>query len=77
MTAAAPSGVVTFLFTDVEGSTRRWELTPMACGRRSPPMTRCCAVRSRRCVGIRPHRESQTSSCRRWRGDIPDITDQR
>ena len=25
MTAAAPSGVVTFLFTDVEGSTRRWD----------------------------------------------------
>ncbi len=25
MTAAAPSGVVTFLLTDVEGSTRRWE----------------------------------------------------
>src|SRR5262249_58824548 len=25
MTAAAPSGVVTLLFTDVEGSTRRWE----------------------------------------------------
>src|SRR5258705_5304182 len=25
MTAAAPSGVVTFRFTDVEGSTRRWE----------------------------------------------------
>jgi len=25
MTAAASSGVVTFLFTDVEGSTRRWE----------------------------------------------------
>ena len=23
--AAAPSGVVTFLFTDMEGSTRRWE----------------------------------------------------
>jgi class 3 adenylate cyclase len=26
--AAAPSGVVTFLFTDVEGSTRRWKPTP-------------------------------------------------
>ena len=25
MTPAAPSGVVTFLLTDVEGSTRRWE----------------------------------------------------
>ena len=25
MTGAAPSGVLTFLFTDVEGSTRRWE----------------------------------------------------
>jgi class 3 adenylate cyclase len=25
LTAAAPSGVVTFLFTDIEGSTRRWE----------------------------------------------------
>ena len=30
MTAAAPSGVVTFLFTDVEGSTRRWEADPAA-----------------------------------------------
>jgi hypothetical protein len=23
--SSAPSGVVTFLFTDIEGSTRRWE----------------------------------------------------
>ena len=27
---AAPSGVVTFLFTDIEGSTRRWEADPDA-----------------------------------------------
>ena len=26
--AVFPSGVVTFLFTDVEGSTRRWEADP-------------------------------------------------
>ncbi len=25
MNVVAPSGVVTFLFTDIEGSTRRWE----------------------------------------------------
>jgi predicted ATPase/class 3 adenylate cyclase len=30
MTAVAPSGVVTFLFTDVEGSTGRWEADPGA-----------------------------------------------
>jgi len=28
MIMAAPSGVVTFLFTDIEGSTRRWEAEP-------------------------------------------------
>ena len=28
MTPALPSGVVTFLFTDIEGSTRRWEADP-------------------------------------------------
>ena len=26
MNVVAPSGVVTFLFTDIEGSTRRWEV---------------------------------------------------
>jgi predicted ATPase/class 3 adenylate cyclase len=30
VSAAAPSGVVTFLFTDIEGSTRRWEADPGA-----------------------------------------------
>jgi len=30
VTAALPSGVVTFLFTDIEGSTRRWEAEPEA-----------------------------------------------
>ncbi len=30
MTTEAPSGVVTFLFTDIEGSTRRWESDPEA-----------------------------------------------
>ena len=30
MNTAAPSGVVTFLFTDIEGSTRRWETDPDA-----------------------------------------------
>ena len=30
MNGAAPSGVVTFLFTDIEGSTRRWEADPDA-----------------------------------------------
>ena len=49
MTAAAPSGVVTFLFTDVEGSTRRWEADADGdAGGAWPPMTRCCAPRSRR-----------------------------
>jgi predicted ATPase len=30
MSVSAPSGVVTFLFTDIEGSTRRWEADPDA-----------------------------------------------
>ena len=40
MTAAAPSGVVTFLFTDVRGSTRRWEKDATVMRRRWQPMTR-------------------------------------
>ena len=30
MTVGLPSGTVTFLFTDIEGSTRRWESDPEA-----------------------------------------------
>jgi predicted ATPase/class 3 adenylate cyclase len=30
LTPARPSGIVTFLFTDIEGSTRRWEAHPAA-----------------------------------------------
>jgi class 3 adenylate cyclase len=37
MTAAAPSGVVTFLFTDIEGSTRRWEADADFIVRRTRP----------------------------------------
>ena len=48
MTAAAPSGVVTFLFTDIEGSTRRWEADADAMRAALLAMTRCCAPRSRR-----------------------------
>ena len=32
--AGRPSGTVTFLFTDIEGSTRQWERDPDGCGRR-------------------------------------------
>ena len=52
--AERPSGTVTFLFTDIEGSTRRWEadpdgmrvrwrLTIECCGRRSRAMTVGCS----------------------------------
>ena len=43
-----PSGVVDVLFTDVEGSTRRWSGRRDRDGWRSPPMIRCCARRSSR-----------------------------
>ena len=31
-TVAMPSGTITFLFTDIEGSTRLWEEQPRAMG---------------------------------------------
>ena len=43
--AAAPSGVVTFLFTDVEGSTRRWEADADEMRATLPSMTRRCGSR--------------------------------
>jgi class 3 adenylate cyclase len=47
MTTAAPSGVVTFLFTDVEGSTRRWESDAEAMRAALVVHDKCCARRSR------------------------------
>ena len=46
MTAAAPSGVVTFLFTDVEGSTRRWEADAEAMRAAFAAHDHACATRS-------------------------------
>ena len=48
MTAAAPSGVVTFLFTDVEGSTRRWEADADAMRAALAAHDGCCVRRLRR-----------------------------
>jgi hypothetical protein len=42
MTAIAAAGVVTFLFTDIEGSTRPWEADAERCRRRWPRMMNCC-----------------------------------
>ena len=39
MNVVAPSGIVTFLFTDIEGSTRRWETDADAMRTRSPLTT--------------------------------------
>ena len=43
-----PSGVVTFLFTDLRVRPAGGRPTRMRCGWRWPPMTRCCATRLRR-----------------------------
>jgi class 3 adenylate cyclase len=38
----SPSGVVTFLFTDIEGSTRRWEADADAMRTALEKTTKCC-----------------------------------
>ena len=43
--ALLPSGTVTFLFADIEGSTRLWERTRWRCRPRLPATTRCCSRR--------------------------------
>ena len=42
---ALPTGTVTFLFTDIEGSTRRWEQHPAAMQQALAHTTPCCAPR--------------------------------
>jgi hypothetical protein len=46
--AELPSGTITFLFTDIEGSTRLWESIPRPCERCSP-VTTCSS-----CLGLIP-----------------------
>lgn len=37
-----PHGTITFLFTDIEGSTRLWQDLPRRWGKQSPATWRCC-----------------------------------
>lgn len=52
-TVDVPAGTVTFLLTDVEGSTRLWESASEAMGRRSAGITSCW-TRLLRCTGGAP-----------------------
>jgi transcriptional regulator with XRE-family HTH domain len=42
LTTPLPSGTITFLFTDIEGSTQLWEQHPQACLPCSPATTSYC-----------------------------------
>jgi len=57
-----PSGTVTFLFSDIEGSTRLWEEHPDA--------MRECLARSLWCMFITssPTTSAMLDTARRWRG---------
>ena len=61
MTAPAPSGVVTFLFTDIEGSTRRWDAKASASSVAALPVPR----QVERFVNSRPLRQLH-----RWHSGI-------
>ena len=57
MSQLAHSGVMTFLFTDIEGSTRRWEADADAMRAALEPTTRSCAKRSQRMTAaVQAHR---------------------
>ena len=54
---AMPASTLTFLFTDIEGSTPLWERHPRRCRRRWPSTTLCCA---------RPLRRTAAQSSNAW-----------
>jgi predicted ATPase/class 3 adenylate cyclase len=54
-----PTGMISFLFTDIEGSTQLWDQYPAAMG----------AVLSRHCAGLRAVLEAHRGVAFKWTGD--------